>query len=59
MNEVERKKFFEMMQQIQTDKSLRSRVVADVRKLAAVPAWCAKRAAELRRQAEIMTSTAA
>jgi hypothetical protein len=52
MNETERRKFLKMMQQIHSDKELRLRVVADVRKLAADPVWCAKRATELRRQAE-------
>jgi hypothetical protein len=52
MNEFERKKFFKMMQQVHADKLLRFRVLADVRKLAADPVWCAKRAVELRRQAK-------
>ncbi len=55
MNENERKKFFKMMQQIHSDKLLRLRFVADVRKLAADPVWCAKRAAELRKKSRIMT----
>jgi len=52
MREVERKQFFEMMRQIRSDKELRVRVVADVRKLAADPGWCSKRVAELRKRVE-------
>jgi hypothetical protein len=49
-NDTERKKFFEMMRQIHADTDLRRRIVADVRKLAADPTWCAKRAVELRKR---------
>ena len=52
MDEVERKKFFEMMREIQSHKNLRLRFVAHARKMAADPAWCAKRAAELRKRAK-------
>ena len=49
MSEFERQKFFEMMRQVHADKALRTQIVADVRKLAADPVWCAERAAELTR----------
>jgi len=57
MSAIERRKFFEIMQQIHADKTLRSKVVADVRRLAADPIWCAERGAELRQQAESLPST--
>jgi hypothetical protein len=56
MTDIERRKFFKMMQQIHADKALRATVVADVRKLAADPIWCAERAAELRKQAASIPS---
>ena len=52
MTDVERREFFEMVRQIQADKALRTQVVADVRRLAADPIWCAERAEQLRQQAE-------
>jgi hypothetical protein len=52
MTDVERREFFEMVRQIQADKALRAQVVAEVRKLAADPIWCAERAAELTKEAE-------
>jgi len=55
-DEIERQKFFAMMRQIHADQALRKSAVADVRKLAADPIWCAERAAELRKQAESLTS---
>lgn len=50
ISEVEREQFFAMMRQLHSDKELRSRVVADIRELAADPAWCAERSAELRKR---------
>ena len=52
MTEIERQEFFEMVRQIHADKALRAQVVADVRKLAADPLWCAPRATELTKEAE-------
>ena len=52
MIDDERRKFFEAMRQLHADNVFRAKVVAEVRKLAADPVWCAGRAEELRREPE-------
>ncbi len=42
MDQTERERFFKMMQQVHADKALRANFVANARRLAADPAWCAK-----------------
>ena len=56
MTDIERREFFAMMRQIQADKALRAKVVADVRQLATDPIWCTERAAELGTRAASMPS---